>query len=208
MRGSLLREPRFRLSSRSSAGALEEDNESAVSLDRLGSTSKNSTEISERSVWIGYVVLVVGPRKFSAIINRIERNSASTSEGVRNLRLHNFWVEDVGSFVRSRVVRRIDSSQLTGSNHIRHLPCYGSSRNTEPRCEVVNQVVETTEGLLDTERCDQLGYPSVVVTYIIAESCFSLKLVGCLGGHNRREYWPVESYRSPILLLYAQISAH
>ena len=85
MRGSLLREPRFRLdSSRSSAGALEEDHITEVGFDRLGSGSHDAPEETNGSVWIQTNIRDVSPLEFALIINRVELQAASTSNRRRD----------------------------------------------------------------------------------------------------------------------------
>ena len=84
--------------------------------------------------------------------------------------------------VRSRVIVGVVGGYTTGyrvRSNPRELVSRRASKS-ETRGKIINQVVETTEGLLNAKRGDQIANLRVVVTNIVAESGFSLKLIRCL----------------------------
>ena len=200
MRGSLFTgNPALdRLFSRCSAGALEQDDVTEVSLDRLRSRSKNTTEESDGPVRVLLNIRDVGPLELTLVVNRVKLKSVTTGNRCRDQGLHHVINKNEGRFKISSFVVRIGLNDLSGrvvriwvyrrqerSPRVRIISTLISKSSGKARCKVVAQVVEAPEALLYTKRCDKIRNFRVVVANVIAESCLGLKLVGCLRRTNQ-----------------------
>lgn len=96
-------------------------------------------------------------------------------------------MDDVGSFVVSRVISSVVAGDAVGDG-VGLNACHSTGSNREARGEIVNQMVETTEGLLDAERSDEFRDFGVVVTHVVAEASFGLERVGSLRAEDNCEH--------------------
>lgn len=166
--------------------ALEDDHVTEVGLDRLDRTGEDAPEESDGPVRVGDFVRDVGPLEVATVVDGVEADTASPGEGVRDLGFTHMGVDDERSFVGSGLVGGILASDTTGDRVGHDAGKRGTSKR-ETRSEVVNQVVETTEGLLDAEGGDEFADLAVVVANVVAEPGLREELVGRFRGTHQTE---------------------
>ena len=95
-------------------------------------------------------------------------------------------MDDECGFVVGSVVSSVVAGHAAGDG-VGLDASHSAGADREARCEIVNQMVETTEGLLDAERRDEFRDFGVVVTHVVAEASFGLQRVGSLRAEDNRE---------------------
>ena len=156
-----------------------------MGLDRFSSRTEDGSEVTDRTIWVALSVRNISPLELAAVSARVESDALGSAERVRDLSFENLRVQDVGCLIRRNgniVVVGVVRNNAKGDGVREDAgSVIGSGWDAEARSEIVDQVVETAETFFNTERGDEIGDTSVVVTNVVADTIFRHQEVRGLG---------------------------
>ena len=147
-----------------------QDSPAPFRADGLRAAGEESTEETNRAVWVISGIDDVLPTPLAAIVRRVELGvSARAGDGLRNKRLHHIEMEYETDFVLRIFIRRTDVLlRAVGCS----TPAVGKNANpcgTTPvvsRSKVVDHVVEATVAAFHTKRSKELAWFCIAEVFL------------------------------------------